>query len=280
MRQTVSARDSTEDDFAALLERLTLRAASGRLNPEPDDSFTRTSPVLPGERRKRTLAPVTEVKPHAEAVELSYEKALRLHSRRNAAPQSNEVAVAKASKIQDWAETPTQMLPSRPARRTVAPRSKPEADRQAKRVRKGTTERAAAHDAVFVPRKGKVARAGKIVNSRVEIARPDSELERKQAIVSMRLSDTELQRLRDRAAESGMSVSGYMRSCVLDAEHLRLQVKEALAEMRASMAQQTPLPGALTMQADRTSVGGGWLQLLARSATFLLGPLLLFRHRS
>ncbi|HTJ30625.1 MAG TPA: hypothetical protein VL346_09000 [Acidobacteriaceae bacterium] len=56
----------------------------------------------------------------------------------------------------------------------------------------------------------------------------------RQSIVSIRLNAIESEQLRQRAAESGISVSAYMRSCVLEAEHLRAQVKHALAELRAS----------------------------------------------
>jgi hypothetical protein len=59
-------------------------------------------------------------------------------------------------------------------------------------------------------------------------------LAQRQSIVSIRLNAVESQQLRQRAAESGISVSAYMRSCVLEAEHLRAQVKQALAELRAS----------------------------------------------
>lgn len=59
-------------------------------------------------------------------------------------------------------------------------------------------------------------------------------LAQRQSIVSIRLNAIESEQLRQRAAESGISVSAYMRSCVLEAEHLRAQVKHALAELRAS----------------------------------------------
>lgn len=51
--------------------------------------------------------------------------------------------------------------------------------------------------------------------------------------ISVRLSDIEAERLRKRAEESEMSISAYLRSCVLEADQLRAQVKQALAELRA-----------------------------------------------
>jgi hypothetical protein len=40
------------------------------------------------------------------------------------------------------------------------------------------------------------------------------------------LTDVELVRLKDRASESGISLSACMRSCILDADQLRAQVKQ------------------------------------------------------
>ena len=104
--------------------------------------------------------------------------------------------------------------------------------------------------------------------------------DQKRAIVSVRLTDSELATLRNRADESGISVSAYMRSCVLDAENLRAQVKQALAEMRSFSAKPEPvrLPLLPSPEDIRPANGGAWFQLLSRSAAFLLGPLFSFRR--
>jgi len=66
------------------------------------------------------------------------------------------------------------------------------------------------------------------------------------ASVTVRLSEEECAQLRARAAESGLTVSAYLRSCTFEAEILRAQVKEALAELRSvavrgrAAAQATP----------------------------------------
>ena len=118
----------------------------------------------------------------------------------------------------------------------------------------------------------------------LEVMRRDSTLEQRHAVVSIRVNDMEFDRLRLRAAESGLSVSAYMRSCVLDAEHLRAQVKQALAEMRSSihLAQASPsvAPIAILNRENNMTSGGLWTRFLWRSATFFLGPLMAFRHRS
>lgn len=61
----------------------------------------------------------------------------------------------------------------------------------------------------------------------------------RRAVVSIRLSAEELMMLRQRAAESGISVSEYVRSCVVEADRLRVQVKQAVADMRSR-----PVPAA------------------------------------
>lgn len=127
----------------------------------------------------------------------------------------------------------------------------------------------------------------------LELQHGNLQLEHRHAVVSIRLNEAEIERLRLRAAESGISVSAYMRSCVLDAEHLRTQVKQALAEMRASIQPMalpaeptgqvgpTPLPSHFAMLSGTGSGGGSaWSRLLWKSATFLLGPWFFFRHRA
>jgi predicted DNA binding CopG/RHH family protein len=54
------------------------------------------------------------------------------------------------------------------------------------------------------------------------------------ASVTIRLSAAEWARLHQRATEAGLTVSAYLRSCVLEADALRQQVKEALAEMKTT----------------------------------------------
>jgi len=53
------------------------------------------------------------------------------------------------------------------------------------------------------------------------------------ASVTIRLSKAESAKLHQRAGESGLTVSAYLRACALEAETLRAQVKQALAELKA-----------------------------------------------
>ena len=57
----------------------------------------------------------------------------------------------------------------------------------------------------------------------------------KTASITIRFSEPECTQLRRRAAEAGFTVSAYLRSCTLEVEALRAQVKQALAELRNSV---------------------------------------------
>ena len=56
----------------------------------------------------------------------------------------------------------------------------------------------------------------------------------KRASITIRLSHAESEQLHQRAAESGLTVSAYLRSCTLEVENLRAQVKETLAQLRSA----------------------------------------------
>jgi hypothetical protein len=79
----------------------------------------------------------------------------------------------------------------------------------------------------------------------------------KTASITIRLSETECAQLRRRAAEAGLSVSAYLRSCTLEVESLRAQVKQTLSELRSS----APKPHDHEARAEST---GGIRDLLAR----------------
>lgn len=79
--------------------------------------------------------------------------------------------------------------------------------------------------------------------------------------VTVRLSKAECESLHQRAAEAGLTVSAYLRSCTIEAEALRAQVKAALAELRpAAIRNNSATPG----KARRPVFGWafGWLARL------------------
>jgi predicted DNA binding CopG/RHH family protein len=59
------------------------------------------------------------------------------------------------------------------------------------------------------------------------------------ASVTIRLSKAERMQMNQRAAEAGLTVSAYLRSCVLEADALRAQVKAALAELKTAAGPET-----------------------------------------
>jgi len=87
---------------------------------------------------------------------------------------------------------------------------------------------------------------------------PATALERnlKSASITIRLSNAECAQLHKRAAEAGLTVSAYLRSCTLEAETLRTLVKDALAQLRPATSKRN--------QAASTSVRRSWLGCLLR----------------
>jgi len=122
--------------------------------------------------------------------------------------------------------------------------------------------------------------------SQLELLEPLSQLDQRRTIVSVRLTEGEFACLRDRAEESGISVSAYMRSCVVDADQLRAQVKCALAEMRSMRAPvgagQIGALSAPSQGAGQSTLrnGNGWFQLVMRPLAFLFAPLFPSRPRA
>jgi hypothetical protein len=133
---------------------------------------------------------------------LSYERALRAHARYR--PVDEAVSPPKqgvdAGSIRICEVTPEELSPSRDA---VIPQQKLRSQ------------------AVSLPKRA-----------------PSSLPERglKCASITIRLSQTECAQLRTRAADAGLSISAYLRSCTFQAEALRAEVKQALAQLRTGEA--------------------------------------------
>ena len=96
----------------------------------------------------------------------------------------------------------------------------------------------------------------------------DGDLRR--ASVTIRLSQAEMERLRQRACEAGLTISAYLRSCTFEAETLRAQVKEALAELRKAGTEETKETGKKGTRERRSEEPGrqwglGWItRIVAR----------------
>lgn len=80
---------------------------------------------------------------------------------------------------------------------------------------------------------------------------------RKRASVTIRMSVAECEQLQRRAAEAGLTVSAYLRSCAFEVDSLRTEVKQALADLRAAqLAAREAVPPHRRW----------WLRLLGRAA--------------
>lgn len=135
---------------------------------------------------------------------LSYERALRAHAR------------YKPADLGDWA----------------LPQTADSADASGGKEKPGNGSRnAAAHPAAATARtpENHVLRKRAGNPSRAPAALEEN---RKRASVTLRMSRGEFAQLQGRAAEAGLTVSAYVRSCTFEAEALRAQVKEALAQLR------------------------------------------------
>jgi hypothetical protein len=62
----------------------------------------------------------------------------------------------------------------------------------------------------------------------------------KDASITIRMSKAECEQLHRRAAEAGLTVSAYLRSCTFEAESLRAMVKDTLARLRTVTTQAKP----------------------------------------
>lgn len=93
--------------------------------------------------------------------------------------------------------------------------------------------------------------------------RPPAHFERdlKESSITIRMSKAECAQLHCRAAEAGLTVSAYLRSCTFEAESLRAMVKDTLAQLRSAQTQAKPANPALRPR--RSRFGG-----LARLLTF------------
>jgi hypothetical protein len=98
---------------------------------------------------------------------------------------------------------------------------------------------------------------------------PGARLERnlKDASITIRLSKAECAQLHRRAAEAGLTVSAYLRSCTFEAESLREMVKDTLLQLRSATTPAQPAaPAAAEPQRPAPFRGrSGWMARLLNS---------------
>lgn len=148
---------------------------------------------------------------------ISYEQALRSHARTRPAPPAEQTGPAERASVDG----------------DLPPRKPPQSVRIAEWVPDSDAHPYEMSEAGEEPARG--------------AADQDN---RKAASVTIRLTRAERAQLHQRAAEAGLTISAYLRSCVLEAETLRAQVKEALAQLRQNPAAGEKKP----VQADIAAV--------------------------
>ena len=84
----------------------------------------------------------------------------------------------------------------------------------------------------------------------------------KDASITIRMSKAECAQLHRRAAEAGLTVSAYLRSCTFEAESLRAMVKDTLAQLRSVTTQQAKPTDAAPPLRSRFRKLAAWLRNL------------------
>jgi len=90
----------------------------------------------------------------------------------------------------------------------------------------------------------------------------------KDASITIRMSKAECAQLHRRAAEAGLTVSAYLRSCTFEAESLRAMVKDTLAQLHPATAQVHPV----TVQAKPADSAPSRFRSLVRWLARLFTP--------
>jgi hypothetical protein len=82
----------------------------------------------------------------------------------------------------------------------------------------------------------------------------------KSASISIRLTRSECAQLRQRAAEAGLTISDYLRSCIFEVESLRTQVREVLLRVRpaSSNSSAPPTPPSSTPRSPKSKARWFW----------------------
>lgn len=193
---------------------------------------TLASPLLPPATEAACDAPPWNSNDHeVDVATLSYERALRAHARYQPLGRDSD--------------RPADRLDGSPIR-ADDPRSEAGAETPVEVAAADDVDATNAHNAMGA------------APGRQTLAAPDRDL--RSASVTIRLSKAECVRLHQRAAEAGLTVSAYLRSCAVEAETLRAQVKRALAELKAG--NERPKEQGIK-KPDRRNLYG-WIRVLLR----------------
>ncbi len=203
MQQTAEAPPTT--DFAGLMAAITM---AKQKNPMPEITSWPKSAKSPALLWNDDAL-------EDDVATLSYESALRTHARYHPSSPSNSSSYSD----QGLAEAAVAELLGEKTSTSLPPPARPSAARSA------VSQQAAAKS-----------------EAKLDHA-PSTAFERnlKDASITIRMSRAECEQLRQRAAEAGLTISAYLRSCTFEAESLRAMVKDTLAQLRpASIPAATP----------------------------------------
>jgi hypothetical protein len=166
--------------------------------PSPNFAGMLAAFVEPGQKRPpaRDLDGLED-----DVATLSYERALRAHARYRA-PEASDRALTQLAQAQTETVSIFEVLPDLNA-----------------------GERPAIVEATF-------AVSATAEREPAAEALPAFDRNLKSASITIRMSKAECAQLRIRAAEAGLTMSAYLRSCTFEAESLRALVKDTLAQLR------------------------------------------------
>jgi predicted DNA binding CopG/RHH family protein len=133
------------------------------------------------------------------------------------------------------------------------------------RIREAFSTAALPADSTATPRQASGSHAGDQPQT-AYIAPGPRNLNLKSASITIRLSQPECAQLRKRAAEAGLTVSAYLRSCTFEAESLRALVKDTLAQLRSEPSKANRAKGdqAAADRAAPRPIRRSWRQWWAR----------------
>ncbi len=323
MSRSFAARDSSVESFSSIVERLSRKIDENADPSAGEDNVSIASDVLAASRRApvsvagskvaSTRQPTAAWKPARKGTgtsELSYEAALRKHSRNREAgvpaKKASETTPNSDSKISTKGATGFEKMSLAALEEDVAAAQasqevkafKPaQKDRRQPETQGSLTSESDGkrrHASAKGGRNRGVRPAGPACDLKVREERNHSaeaqarpvprgkdsakalsvqskDDSQKRSTISIRLSEQEAAVLRQRADESCLSVSAYMRSCVMEAEVLRAQVKQALAELRVASIAQSSMENTKALPA-LTSGGTTWYRFWTRSASYVFGP--------
>jgi hypothetical protein len=174
-----------------------------------------------------------------------------------ASPPTEDAALARASSESDLGDDVVTLTYDRALRAHA--RYKPVGKIDWRLTQEGRTEAEIVEDTELL--RAATRRGGSNAQAN-ETPRGANDGDLRSASVTIRLSKAECTRLRKHAAEAGVTVSAYLRSCTFEAEALRAEVKAALAELRSAAMKNRPDAPAKKRRAVLDWMAFGWLARL------------------